>query len=231
VKTLVLFHGWGTDGRIWPRQKEAWEGRLPVLTPDLARWEPAWVADYLRALPLKETVVVGWSLGGMLLLEALPQLPVSPAALVLVGAAVSFCRRQDYPWGQPPAAVRAMRRTLKEDPEKVLRQFALSCLAPGEEAFREQAAALFKPAIKAAQLATGLDYLLNLDLRERLRPCTGPTAIIQGEADGIVDRAQGEYLHRQLPGSRLHVLRGAGHLPFFTRAEEFNEILAEMMGE
>ncbi len=60
---------------------------------------------------------MGWSLGGMLLLEALSGLTdPSPGGLVLVGVAPVFTRRPDYPWGQPPAVVRAMRRALTKNP-------------------------------------------------------------------------------------------------------------------
>jgi pimeloyl-ACP methyl ester carboxylesterase len=41
--------------------------------------------------------------------------------------------------------------------------------------------------------------------------------------------AQGRFLHQQIPGSRLYLLPGAGHLPFLTQAAAFNEILEEMM--
>ncbi len=36
----------------------------------------------------------------------------APGGLVLVGVAPVFTRRPDYPWGQPPGVVRAMRRAL-----------------------------------------------------------------------------------------------------------------------
>ena len=88
------------------------------------------------AWPLQECLLVGWSLGGMLLLEALSRLPdPPPGGLVLVGVAPVFTRRPDYPWGQPPGVVRAMRRALTKNPPQVLAEFAEQCLAPGEAAF------------------------------------------------------------------------------------------------
>src|SRR5208337_4508241 len=75
------------------------------------------------------------------------------------------CRRPDHPWGQPPAMLRAMRRALGSDSRKVLNDFALACLAPGEAAFREEAAAGFDYQAAPAFLAQGLDYLRDKDLR------------------------------------------------------------------
>ena len=134
MKTLVLLHGWGASGAIWQRQVQAFGGECRVLTPEISRWDADWLTEYLAAVPLRESVLVGWSLGGMLLLEALARLKgPAPLATVLVGVAPVFCRRPDHPWGQPVAAVRAMRRALRSDPRRVINDFARACLAPGEE--------------------------------------------------------------------------------------------------
>ena len=117
MTTLVFFHGWGASGRVWERQAAAFGDRMPVLTPTVPVWEVGWFAEYLRGLDLQECLLVGWSLGGMLLLEALSRLTDPPPnGLVLVGVAPVFTRRPDYPWGQPLAVVRAMRRALNEKP-------------------------------------------------------------------------------------------------------------------
>jgi pimeloyl-ACP methyl ester carboxylesterase len=70
ITTLAFFHGWGASGLIWEQQAAAFGRRLTVLTPTVPVWEVGWFADFLRDLPLQETLLVGWSLGGMLLLEA-----------------------------------------------------------------------------------------------------------------------------------------------------------------
>jgi pimeloyl-ACP methyl ester carboxylesterase len=231
MKNLVFFHGWGASGRIWRRQAAAFEPKARVLAPDIPAWEPEWFWQYLQEIKLPETVLVGWSLGGMLLAEALARRPEPwPAALVLVGVAASFCLRRDFPHGQPAAAVRAMRRALKDDPRKVLREFARSCLAPGETPCRGEVEAVFGSPAHPENLAPGLDYLLRQDLRKSLSRLPGGTVIIHGREDAIVAAAQAEYLYAGLPGSRLEMLPGAGHLPFLTRASAFNEVLEELLG-
>jgi len=230
MKTLVLLHGWGASGAIWQRQTLDFEGECRVLTPGIPRWDAGWLNEYLAAAPLRESVLVGWSLGGMLLLEALARFKgVAPMGTVLVGVAPVFCRQPDHPWGQPVAALRAMRRTLRSEPRRVINDFARACLAPGEESFRQEVAAGFDFSATAAHLASGLDYLRDKDLRGLLDCIPGPVAIIQGEQDRIVPPAQARFLQEHLPGSRLHLLAGAGHIPFLTRAETFNGILRELL--
>ncbi|MDP3183273.1 MAG: alpha/beta fold hydrolase [Desulfobaccales bacterium] len=229
MKTMVLFHGWGAPGRIWQRQVAAWGGLLEVLAPTIPRWERGWLSSYLQGLPLEECVLVGWSLGGMLLLETLAGLAATPGGLVLVGVAAVFCQRPDYPWGQQAKVVRAMRQGLNDDPQGVLTRFADRCLAPGEKAFRAEVLAYFQTGTCPENLAPGLDYLLRQDLRPHLSRVAGRPVIVQGDQDAIVSRAQAQFLHDQIPGSRLYLLPGAGHLPFLTQAAAFNEILEDIL--
>jgi pimeloyl-[acyl-carrier protein] methyl ester esterase len=226
MTTLVFFHGWGASGRVWERQAAAFGDRIPVLTPTVPVWEVDWLAEYLRGLDLPACLLVGWSLGGMLLLEALSRLTDPPPnRLVLVGVAPVFTQRPDYPWGQPPGVVRAMRRGLMKNPPQVLAEFAEQCLAPGEAAFASQARESFAVPAAAVTLAAGLDYLLQRDLRPLLTRLPAGAVVIQGQADRIVDPAQGRFLQEQLPGARLNLLPAAGHLPFLTQAAAFNGIL------
>jgi pimeloyl-ACP methyl ester carboxylesterase len=230
MTTLVFFHGWGASGQVWERQAAAFGGRMPVLTPTVPVWEVDWLAEYLRGLDLQECLLVGWSLGGMQLLEALSRHQAPPPnGLVLVGVAPVFTQRPDYPWGQPLAVVRAMRRTLRNNTPQVLAEFSEQCLAPGEAAFAAQAREAFAVPAATGTLAAGLDYLLQCDLRPLLSSLPAGAVVIQGQADRIVDPAQGRFLQEHLPGARLNLLPAAGHLPFLTQAAAFNGILEQCL--
>jgi pimeloyl-[acyl-carrier protein] methyl ester esterase len=226
MTTLVFFHGWGATGRVWERQVAAFGHRLTVLTPTIPVWDAGWFSGFLRELPLQNCLLVGWSLGGMLLLEALSGLTDPyPGGLVLVGVPAVFTRRPDYPWGQPPAMVRAMRRTLAANPRQVLAGFADQCLAPEEAALVSQAREAFAAPTDPASLVAGLDYLLTRDLRTLLPRLPAGAVVIQGQGDRIVPPGQGRFLQEQLPGATLHLVPEAGHLPFLTQAAAFNGIL------
>jgi len=232
VKNLVLIHGWGATLGCWQRQVEFFQGRVEVLTPKVPAWENGWLMELLGTLPPAGTVAVGWSLGGMLLLEALAAGGINLARVVLMGVPAVFCRRPDYPLGQRPAAVRAMRQGLKQDAGKLFKDFARQCLAPAEESWIEEAATCFVSSKDAGSLAAGLDYLLHQDLRSLLPELAGSTPIIiQGDQDAIVPLEQGLFLGEHLPGASLKIIPGAGHLPFLTRAGMVNDILEEALAE
>jgi pimeloyl-[acyl-carrier protein] methyl ester esterase len=232
MKNLVLLHGWGASGSIWRRQEEAFSGQgFTVLTPTFPVWEVPWLVGYLQELPLAETVLVGWSLGGMFLLEALSQGPLTPAGLVLVATPASFCQRPDHPRGQPRAVVRALRRTVREDRRQALIDFATRCLAPGEANFQEELLQEFQPRKNGADLTAGLDYLLNTDLRPQLSLVLAGALVLQGDQDAIVPPAQTEALRQYLREAQVMEFFGAGHAFFLTQAEAFNEVLKGFLRE
>jgi pimeloyl-[acyl-carrier protein] methyl ester esterase len=231
MKNFVLLHGWGATGSIWRRQVEAFSGQgFTVLTPTLPAWEVPWLLGYLKELPLAETVLVGWSLGGMLLLETLSREPLTPAGLVLVGTPASFCQRPDHPWGQPQAVVRGLRRTVRQDSRRALTEFATLCLAPGEANFQEELLQEFQPRQNGADLTAGLDYLLNTDLRPQLSRVWAGVLVLQGDQDAIVPPAQTEVLRQFLKNARVVEFCGAGHAPFITQKDAFNEVLENIVG-
>ena len=173
----------------------------------------------MTRLPLEETVLVGWSLGGMLLLEALGQLAgPPPAATVLVGVAPVFCQRPGHPWGQPVASVRAMRLGLRSDPTRVLTDFLASCLAPGEESFRDEAAAGFDFTADPAHLALlsqGLDYLRDKDLCGLLPAPPRPGGHHPGGAGRHRGPGPGAVSPGALAGSEFAYLAGRRASAFF----------------
>jgi pimeloyl-ACP methyl ester carboxylesterase len=230
MKALAFFHGWGASGHIWRRQLKALSNQgILVSAPTFPTWEVPRLASYLRGFPLSETVLVGWSLGGMLLLEALSRELLAPGGLVLVAASASFVQRPDYPLGQPPAAVRALRRAVRTDSRRGLADFAGRCLAPGEADFQEVILQEFKPRENGADLAAGLDYLLNADLRPLLSRIQARCLILQGDRDGVAPPAQAEVLRLGLPDAQVVKFSGAGHVPFLTQAAEFNEVVKNFL--
>lgn len=158
------------------------------------------------------TVLVGWSLGGLLALARAANRADGIAGLVLVSSTARFCSADGYPCGLPPSRVRALMRAVRADPGEALRGFHDLCAAPANldaaERDRRVAASLD---IGAESLLRGLADLLETDLRDRLDRIRLPVLLVHGRGDAVIPHSAAEFLHARLAGSRLLTLNAAGH--------------------
>ena len=58
-----------------------------------------------------------------------------------------------------------------------------------------------------------------------------PTLVIAGDEDQVYPPALAQDLARRIPGARLEMMRGLGHLPNMEQPEEFNAVLLRFLKE
>ena len=54
--------------------------------------------------------------------------------------------------------------------------------------------------------------------------------MVAGTADAVVDNRNAQLLADAIPGARLELLDGVGHLPFWERSEEFAALVERFLG-
>ncbi len=69
--------------------------------------------------------------------------------------------------------------------------------------------------------------LSRFNVRERLGEIGCPVLVITGSQDRMMDPENSRLLAARIPGARLYVVEGAGHLFFQERPEEVNRVLTE----
>jgi len=69
--------------------------------------------------------------------------------------------------------------------------------------------------------------LLGLDLTAELPNLDIPTLVVGGTADVITPPAESRRLAQLIPGARLHLFEGAGHMLMLERSEEFDDLLID----
>jgi len=159
-------------------------------------------------------LVVGWSLGGMVALDALADRDApAVAGVALVGCAARFCRGDGWPWGASAAEVRALRAALRRNVVEALAAFRAQCARPfempGEARWRDAAA--MAEAWGPEALSAGLSWLSAFDARARIAGAwRWPTVCVHGGADAVVPSAAAEATARRL-AVRLEVIPGIGH--------------------
>ncbi len=232
---LVLVHGWGLHGGAWGDLPERLAQHFRVTTLDLpghgrshSAGEPLSLdafTDSVAGLCPAPAIWLGWSLGGLIALQAALRHPHKVAKLVLVGTTPKFVQAPDWPHAMPTDVFAGFARSLVQDYRATLLRF-LSLQIGNNESVRavlkQLRAELFahgEPQPEA--LAAGLAILEQTDLRARLAEIRQPALVVHGGHDRLAPPAAGDYLAAHLPQARLLRLEGAGHAPFLSHAALF----------
>ena len=159
--------------------------------------------------------VVGASLGGMIAQELAVLAPERVDRLVLCCTAL---RSDAFPF--PEATVRLMGEAATLAPEVALRRFvenALGSSPPQELVDRIFALRVANPPDPAgwqAQAAAGTTFAgVEGEIRQ-------PTLVLHGTEDDVVDVRHAGLLAEHIPGARVELIPGAGHLFFWEKPEE-----------
>jgi pimeloyl-ACP methyl ester carboxylesterase len=209
-----------------------------VLAPDLPGFGETplvpGTVDYVghvTALLDGPAAVVGCSFGGRVALEvalALEQ-PELVERLVLIGSGLGR-----WEWSDEAKAGFA-------EEEAALELGDLDGAAAAQA--RRWLAAGADPAVRAlTEEMTRRSYELQLPLEdevtgawpeppseERLGEIRAPTLVVVGAEDLADIRAIADKLAREIPGARLEVVDGAGHLPSLERPDEVNRLLLDFL--
>jgi pimeloyl-ACP methyl ester carboxylesterase len=232
---LVLLHGgFGFDSRSWRPQLDgladgfrvvAWDAPGcggsddPPGTFRMADYADR-LAGFVDAVGLERPHVLGISFGAALALAFYDRYPARVRSLVLAGGYAGWA-------GSLPAE--EVRRRLERISEELTRppEVWLPAYLPGMFAepapadLLEQASELAS-GIRPPATRTMLHAMAEADLTGVLPRIRVPTLVLHGERDSRSPLAVGRDLHRRIPGSRLVVLPGVGHLSSLEAAEAFN---------
>jgi pimeloyl-[acyl-carrier protein] methyl ester esterase len=232
---LVLLHGWGLHGGVW-------DTLMPSLTPELrvtrvdlpghGRSRHVPMPPTLTELTLQTmaaippgAVVLGWSLGGLVALEAALRMPQRLRGMMLANTTPRFISAEDWPHAMSPEQLREFAEGLAVDYQETLRHF-LSLQVRGDESARASLRLLRDSLFAhgepdAASLATGLTILKDSDLRSKLKDVSVPTLVLAGGYDRLTPPGASEYLAAHIAGARLEVFAKSAHAPFISHTDAF----------
>jgi 3-oxoadipate enol-lactonase len=197
------------------------------LGPYTARMLAEDAVSVLDAAGLERAHVLGTSLGGMVALQVALDRPERVDRLVLA------CTT---PGGEAAARMPEQTvRLIQESPglprEVAMRRGVENALAtPADPAVVERIMqhrlATAQPlAAWLAQAAAGMSF----DVWDRVAEVAAPTLVLTGDADVVVDPRNSELLAELIPGARLEVFPGAGHLFFWEQPQRFVELVKEFL--
>ncbi len=237
---VVFVHGVMMTSRFFDRQIEHVSATARFVAPDLrghGRSEKvlhghtlenyaADLAALFEARGISRPVLVGWSMGAMVVWEYLKAYgQADVAGTVIVDQPPSDWAYDDYEFGGiTPELLAEFVAGIQMAPVAVAEEFArLMVHAPTDET-----TAWIVEEILRCPPAIASTILVNQTLRDyrSFLPEIGvPTAVFFGADDKMTSPRAGQWMAARIPGATLTVFERSSHIPFFEEPEAFNEAL------
>lgn len=231
---LVLLHGWPVDSREWRRQMDGLSDKFTVVAWDapgagrssdppetfrLADWADC-LAEFIAALGLGRPHVAGLSWGGGLALELYRRHPTIPRTLILVSAYAGW-------GGSLPAEVVEERlqlylRNSELPPHEWVPAVIRTLLTDRATADMVDELTSILSEFHPAAMRVAIRAFAEADLRDVLPHIDVPTLLLYGDEDVRAPKHVWEPLHSSIPGSKLVVISGVGHMIDIEAAERFD---------
>jgi len=238
---LVFLHGIGGAARAWRGQIEAFSGRYravawdmpgyggsaPLATVSIAALADA-LRDFLQQIGAAKPILVGHSIGGMIVQQLLTKCPDIACAVVLAQTSPAF-GKPDGDWqksfidarlgpldrGETMASLAPtlVKDLVGDDPD-----------ADGMTLARECMAAVPEATYRATMLA-----LLGFDQRSALKNIAVPTLVLSGSKDNNAPAPMMAKMATYIPQAEYVELAGVGHLANLERPDAFNAALDQFL--
>ncbi len=240
---LVLLHGWAMHSGIWGEVLARLQPFHHLWCVDLpghgqARdidWpgQPLELASQLAGQVPDNSIWLGWSMGGLMALEAARKSLCK--ALILVASNPCFIHQTHWPYAMPGEVFQQFADDLTGNFERTLKRF-LALEVHGCDDARRQLQQLHQtafahgaPALGALQ--GGLELLQQADFSPHLTALNLPALIVGGRRDRLIPWTALEQTENLMPNARLKRIPGAGHAPFIGDPEAFSNTVLEFCHE
>jgi pimeloyl-ACP methyl ester carboxylesterase len=226
---IIFLHGWSMSGDVFVRQRHSFAGHQ-IAAPDLRGTHTAGIASLLPLRDNGKPLLAGWSMGVSMILAELDSIQPQISGLIFISGTPCFVAREDFPHGMRPAIARRLYSDLQKDFSRAWKNFT-GLLTHAEALDGDTVTKLdrlfagIEKGINPKQALADLEWLYQGDYRGILKGISVPLLIISGSKDRICFPDASRYMAEQVPGSSLHIIDEAGHMPFFTRAEEVNGLI------
>jgi 3-oxoadipate enol-lactonase len=238
---LIFLHGIGGAARAWRQQlarfstqfrATAWDmpgygGSAPLASVSIAALADA-LQQFIEQLGTTTPILVGHSIGGMIVQKWLAQSPKLARAVVLAQTSPAF-GKADGDWQKSFIAARLgpldRGETMKSLAPSLVKELVGDDPDPkGMELARECMASVPEASYRAMMLA-----LMGFDQRSTLKDISVPTLLLSGSKDNNAPATMMAKTATFIPSAEYVELAGVGHLANLERPDAFDEALGRFL--
>jgi len=236
--TCVFVHGWAMNSAVWDECIKSLPDWINVVLVDLpghgsmAKVQADTLDDYVQMLiPLVHRPVlwVGWSLGGLAVLRLAELYPQRVAAAILVATNPCFVSQQGWDCAVDQSIFKQFASDLEHNQQKTIRRFlALQVKGVDDVMYvvrQLQHSIQSRGMASTRALTSGLEILLDTDLRQTLKAIDCPLHWLLGAKDSLVPAELEVALKEDYAQQDVVVHPDASHAPFISQSEFFIEYL------
>jgi len=237
-RAMVFAHGFGCDQNMWRFVAPEFENDFKVVlfdhvgagSSDLAAYDhrkysalsgyAEAIVEIGRELSLKDAVFVGHSVSAMIGILASLKAPGMFGQLVLVGPSARYIDDGNYVGGFSEKQIGELLEFLEDNHMGWSAAMAPSIMGNLDrpELGEELTNSFCRTDPEIAKAFARVTF--TSDNRADLPKVSVPTLILQCKEDIIASMAVGEFVHRQIPGSKMVVLDATGHCPNLSAPKE-----------
>jgi pimeloyl-[acyl-carrier protein] methyl ester esterase len=235
---LTLIHGWGMNAAVFQPLAEVLAGHYRVTRVDLpgyggSPWNHEDFETQIEQLAaaLADSMLVGWSLGGLYAQRLASLYPQRFTRLILLNSNPCFVQRDDWLCAVKAEVFEQFAASLAAGWQATIRRF-LALQMRGNEHARQLVRQITQLLIEGGEphpdvLPFGLKLLLECDARTELAALAVPVMHILGERDTLVPACVGEQIHRTSPSIRVECLARCAHAPFLSHSDLVISLIRE----
>ncbi len=240
---VIFIHGFPLDKSIWEDQIQAYSGKYRIITFDIRGFGESEegmetfsidlftkdLQGFMDALELEKAVIVGFSMGGYIALDAMRKFPERIIGLALVDTQCQADTEEVY-----EKRMKACEKIRRESVSVYADEVLPALLVASEDGGDNSNAMI---AIRTIIEGTSKDVLCNslVAMANREATCATlkniqvPTLLLVGEDDTLTPVEKAESMHAEIPGATLHVIPYAKHLSHIDNPEIFNRHLGAFL--
>ena len=239
---VVFLHGIGCSIATWAPQIAGFGGRCRTVAIDSRGFGASdrtygdmTMADYaddvigvLDALDITDATIVGLSMGGMMAQHIALRAPEKVKSLVLADTTGSAA-------GSTADTLAATNQAVLEfGMGPVVANFLAASFAPATFASNSPCLGILQETLATSDPLSyrlAANAIIGHNTLDRLRDLDIPATVVVGDQDALLPLEHSEALADAIPGAKLVVIDGAGHMSNLEQPEQFDAVLSEVLAQ